>query len=144
MQVRVTNQTTNNENYTVISPLLGHNLYEPDLATSECTLIEFMLTDTIPLNLLGRTLAVYCSKLRRKGRIVITGKDIHQVCLDIINRTLSIGEANQMIFGGPDAWELNSSMLSYRDIESHLKNVGLRITKRALNGHFYLVEGTRD
>lgn len=143
MQLIVTNTTDSYGTHRVISPMLGDNIYNPDIEQSECESILFTLTDTIPANALTGVLELYISKLRHGGVITVLGTDIYQVALAIVNRNIDVIGANKLIFGGPDVSNFHSSLVSINDIAAIFEDAGLKITKKALNGVSYVVEGAR-
>lgn len=143
MQLIVTNTTDSYGTHKVISPILGDNIYNPNVEQSECESILFTLTDTIPANTLTGLLELYISKLRHGGVITVLGTDIYQVALAIVNRNIDILSANQLIFGGPNVSDFHSSLVSINDIAIILEEAGLIITKKALNGMSYTVEARR-
>jgi hypothetical protein len=144
MQLIVTNTTDSYGTHKVLSPMLGDNIYNPDIQPSECDSILFTLTDTIPAQSLTPLLELYISKLRHGGVMTVLGTDIYQVSLAIVNRSIDVLVANKLIFGGPDISNLHSSLVSINDIVIILEEAGLKITKKALNGVSYVVEAKRD
>ncbi len=143
MQLIVTNTTDNYGVHTVLSPLSGDDIYNPNVEDSECESILFTLTDTIPISMLANVIKLYIQKLRHGGVITLLGTDIYQVCLAIANRNVNILDANKLLFGGPSVSDMHSSLVSTNDVANLLEEFGLKITKKALNGISYVVEAQR-
>ncbi len=143
MKIRISNETVFDGDITIVSPLRGNNIYQLDVADSECDEIVCLLTDKIPVNLIGEVVANYVRKLRHNGTISFVGKDIMQIALGLVNRKYNILEVNEYLFGGPEAHNINSSCVCANDIAAILQKLGLNITKKSINGLMYAVEAQR-
>lgn len=144
MKIKIINQANKENGIEIISPLLGHNIFNLDnVADSECSEIECWLTNKIPADRLGQTIANYVSKLRHGATIRFIGIDLMQTCLAVVNRRLTIAEANSVIYGGPEVFNMNSSMVCANDIAAILQQFGINVTKKSLSGGIFTVEGER-
>ncbi len=144
MKIKIINQSNKENGVEIISPLLGHNIFNLDnVADSECDELECWLTNKIPADRLYSTIQNYVSKLRHDATIRFIGIDLMQTCLAVVNRQLNIAEANQVIYGGPEAFNMNVSMVCANDIAAILQQLGIVITKKSLTGGIFTVEGER-
>jgi len=147
MKLKITNSWSEDDlaNCLVISPLLGKNIRNlEDVADSECDEIYCNILEKMPISEVASVIKNYTKKLRHGGKIIFEGTDLVQMCLSIINRTTTIFDANNIIYGGPESWNLNLSMICASDISAVLTQLGLKITKRALYAGKYTVEAVRE
>lgn len=147
MKLKITNSWSDDDllHYLVVSPILGKNIYNlEDVADSECDEIYCNILEKMPISAVASTITNYTKKLRHGGKIIFEGTDFVQTCLAVINRSTTIFDANNIIYGGPESWNLNASMICASDISAVLTQLGLKITKRALYGSKYTVEAVRE
>lgn len=143
MKLRISNETQDDGDVTIVSPLRGNNIYQLDVADSECDEIVCLLTDKIPVYLIGEVLAGYVKKLRHNGKIIFVGKDILEIARRMLNRNMNILQGNEYLFGGPEAHNLNSSCVCANDIAAILQKLGLKIVRKSIDEFTYTVEAQR-
>lgn len=143
MKVKICNETTKDRDYDIVSPLLGKNIHELEYADSECDEIICTLVEKNSITNLHTVLQNYVRKLRHGGKIVFQGVDFVQVCLAVVNRNITIFDANKLLYGGPEAFNMNSCMVCANDIAAILGQLGLNVTKKAMYNGQYTVEAYR-
>jgi hypothetical protein len=129
----------------VLSPLTGHNIFDIDeyAANSEFEEVIVKTISQIPVKVMAQVLSQYAKKVRKNGRISIHGTDLYLVCRSIATRDISLKDANDLLFGGPEVSTMNCSMVGINDIVSHIEELGFKIEKKTFFGFNFLVEGVR-
>ncbi len=147
MKIYITNDNTELEGYIPFSPLRGNNIRVLDddlVGDSECTeIFAPTILDYIPISCLVETLRNYVKKMRKGGKIMLGGVNLHLVCLMVARREINPIQANQIIFGNNIAHECKSGLSSPNDIAGILQELGLKIMSTSITGINYLVEGIR-
>lgn len=134
------------EDETVLSPLLGHNIFDISeyAVDSEFEEIDVKCLNQIPLGFLSKVLTTYVKKLRRRGTITIEGRDLYLVALNITNRVYNLGEANAALYGGPQVHQLFASLVGVNDVVEHLEELGLKVLTKGFSGCNFRVVAERE
>lgn len=85
----------------------------------------------------SETLGMLLSKLRRKGRIIITGADIQEISRFLFLAMISEQECVSMVYGG------RQSISSVTETSKTLRGLGLTILSCRLDGLEYRVVAER-
>ena len=146
MKLLITNSNNTIPDFLTISPLNGNNIREIDseiCADSEADEIICECVDYIPITLIVNSIQCYIKKLKKHGRITISGTDCYLLSNSISKRNLSAVEYNQRIFGGPAAHQLKMSIISVTDVIGILESLNVRVMKKQINSVNYIVEGMK-
>jgi len=112
---------------------------------AECTEIIAQVLDYVHAHKLVPTLKGWVSKLRHGGVLVIGGTDILEVSRGVVNGTINIADANRAFFGAVDMGSyIKSSAFNCAEICTILKEIGLVVDKKRINGNEFVVEAHRD
>lgn len=108
---------------------------------SECT--EILADEVLDYISTKDTFVVveYWSKLlRHGGKLIIGGTDLYEVSKAVVNQTLNIREANEILHGiGVE----RINQMSILDLCEILKSVGLKIMSKRINGFQMVVTAVR-
>jgi hypothetical protein len=87
----------------------------------------------------------WVSKLRMGGSICIGGTDMRNVAKSLYQGNIGINDANMLIFGNQDKdWEHKQSCLDVNIMVDILKERGLKIVKKRVNGYDFVVVAERS
>lgn len=87
----------------------------------------------------------WVSKLRHGGTIIVGGTDCYEVAKGIVSCQLDTVVFNKALFGlSPQFPFIKLGMYTRHDIESILRNFGLKIIHKRINNRTYTVEAKRD
>lgn len=132
-------------NYIEVNPKTGGNIVFLPCADNEAEeILAEGICDYIPRVQLPAVLAHYASKLKHGGKLVIGGTEIKELAKAVV-----LGDDfemfNKMLFGSfDDVWRIKSGATSIIEIVDALKQLGLKIIGKKLNGYNFLVEAVRE
>lgn len=87
----------------------------------------------------------WAKKLRIGGKIVVCDTDASEVCKKYANNDINILQFNELIYGQQtDPSKVINCMITMVDIIGVLENLGLKVTKKRLDGFQMCVEATRE
>ena len=95
----------------------------------------------IPVENTMQAISHWFTKIRRGGKLIITGTDLVQVSKACLTKTLKVPQINQMLFGQGSLGR--RSCLTLDDTVSLLEHVGLKITTKRLAEYEYTLIAER-
>ena len=112
---------------------------------SECNeIIAEDMIDFLSSKELKPTVEHWVTKLRHKGKIIIGGTDIYEVCKHFFQKGISLEEANHLIHGKQlDSCDLRISQSTIESLENLLTGLGIKIMKKRSSNFKMVVEGER-
>lgn len=131
--------------YTEVNPKNGGNIvYLPCPDGSAEEILAEDVCDYIPRIQLPAVLSHYVSKLQQNGRLVIGGTELKELAKAVVLGD-DFDAFNKIIFGSFDnVWDIKSGATSVIEIVDALKQLGLRVVGKKLNGYKFIVEAVRD
>jgi hypothetical protein len=82
--------------------------------------------------------------LRHGGKLVIGGYDALSIAKGIVQRDLSLVEANIMLFGEQNmSWDFRRCIVSSMELVQALKAMNLKINKNIVGNYRYTIEAER-
>jgi hypothetical protein len=112
---------------------------------SECTdiYVEDVISHIKPGEIF-KAVSNWASKLRHHGKITIVGTDLFVITKMYINGQLNTLEFNNLIYGKEDAsWSFNSSQITLDEVSDLLKELGLEIISKSIEGTSFVIVGRR-
>lgn len=97
------------------------------------------IIDTIPYSSVVPTILLYLSKVHRKGRITLGGRDLDAILKSYANQLLSLENVNQLIFGSD---RLSISSISV--ISSLIESKGFNIISKKRDNYFWSITAERQ
>lgn len=147
MKVFITISEPSIEGYTYISPLLGHYLNDISniVETHECTeILAPSIINYLPLNQLQQAITNWVSKLRHGGKIILGGYDIYEVAKRIVRGEIETDLANVLLYGQQTGvWDVQRCQITLTDLVDLMTHLGLKVTKKRLDGVDMIVEAVR-
>lgn len=118
-----------------------------DWACDTASVEELVADDILPYFPFPKTdeiLRNWISKLAVNGKITLRGVDFEEVCRALILGQISIMEAQKLLWGEQDKqWNIKKSGFSILDIIGYLEQIGLKVTKKLFENHYFTVEAMR-
>ena len=97
------------------------------------------ILDTVPISSVVPTLFLYMSKVKRKGKLTIGGKDIDAIVKAYKNQLLSVQDFNNLVFGID-----NLSISSIVDISNILESNGFKILSKKRDNYSWSLTAERQ
>lgn len=97
------------------------------------------ILDTVPFSSLQATLSLYMSKIKRKGKLTLGGRDIDAIVKSYKNQLLSVQDFNNLIFG-----QDNLSISSIVDISNILESNGFKILSKKRDNYCWSITAERQ
>lgn len=133
--------------YLYISPLKGHNYNNLTnvIDDNECSeILAPNAINYIPFNQLQKTVEHWITRLSHGGKLIIGGFDLYEVAKRIVRAELHTDMANFILYGPSNSvWDVQRSQINLADLCDLLKQNGLQITKKKLDGITMIVEAVR-
>jgi len=113
---------------------------------SECEeILAPEVVDYIGAKELVSTITHWKSKLRHGGKLILGGTDIMEVARQVMMGRISVPDANTVLYGTQETlWSIKSGCYSMNDVVGLVKEMGLRITNKRVDGTNFIVEAIRD
>jgi len=87
----------------------------------------------------------WIKKLRKGGQIVIGGVDLEEVAHQVINASLNIAQANQILRGDwSQPFNIRRSNVTLETMADFLQSKGLKILHRRISNHHYSITAERE
>lgn len=138
--------------YLNIDPIGGDNKtsmdfrnLDPVCDTAECTEICAPdILDYIHISEIMNVLTNWISKLRHGGTIIVGGTDFYEAASGLVSGQLDTVEFNKIVYGvHPLHPIIKSGMFTRHDIESILREHGLKIIHKRVESRKFIVEAKR-
>lgn len=132
--------------YININPMEGKDFYNLEgIEPASCfQIVADGMIDYIPLDKIVPVLNYWITRLRHGGKIVVGGTDSMEVCRRYYSGEISTLEFNESVHGTHDsAWNFKQSQSNLMEITEVLQTIGLKIIKRKLIKHNYIIEAER-
>jgi len=128
--------------YVLVSPQENLNDVCED---SECTeLIADDILGYFPGSQVNTILHHWLKKIRMGGSIVITGIDLSEVMRNIQGRSISLTEANILLYGNQEKpHEFRASSVTGLELTKIIKQMGFKIIKNSIENFKYIVKAER-
>ena len=130
--------------YLEVNPKNGGNIVSlpcPDGGADEI-LAEYVC-DYLPRIQLSAVMSHYVKKLKPKGRLIIGGTELKELAKAVVLGD-DFESFNKIIFGSFESvWDIKSGATSVIEIVDILKQLGLTIVGKKLNGYKFIVEAIR-
>ena len=138
--------------YTNIDPY-GYNdknkvagdIYNLDELVEDSEALEIIAADVLSfvhLSDVPKIINHWCSKLRRKGKIIISGSDINIISQLCHQQAISLESINQLLYGDNDT-KTHLSQISLEYLIQALKSNCLQIMSKRIRGTSISVEAIR-
>ncbi len=109
---------------------------------SECTeILADDILDYIVAKNIHPSLEYWTKLLRHGGKLIVGGTDLYEVAKAIVNQSLKIREANELIHGTSIQ---HISQISMLDLCELIKSLGLNIIVKRTNGFKMVIEAVRN
>lgn len=146
MKINITQLPTDEAGYINVNTM-SHSIYNLDgvCEDAECTEIVAEVLDYVHAYKLLEVLKHWVSKLRHGGKIILGGTDILEVARLVVNGTMPISEANKAFYGEADlGCYIKSGVFNCGEMCTLLKELGLVVDKKRVNGTKFVVEAHRE
>lgn len=139
--------------YLNVDPFFDHDgKTKCDLDKLECVddgecseILAIDVLEYVPVPIADQTLTHWVSKLAHKGVLVIGGTNLRQVCKCILDKTLDIDRANQILYGEQRfPGDLKYGMVDMERLCAALQTKGLKVISKQLDGLKMIVKGERQ
>lgn len=118
------------------------NFVEPAQATE---ILAIDVLDYINHSEMVAVLNHYTSKLRHRGKIVIGGTDAMETAKQYLTGKLDTVDFNNTMFGSSqNAWSQKSGVITLTELWQLLQDLGLKVTKKNIDGNKMFVEAFRE
>lgn len=123
----------------------GDNIHAIGVEPASCLeILAQEVIDYIPAKVAYNVLKDWTSKLRHKGKIVITGTDYVEIARKINLGQINTLELNQTLYGEQnDTWQFKVGCYTLPDVVDSLKAMGLKIIKQRLKDVTFEIEAMR-
>lgn len=152
MKIFIAIGNTHMSGYLNIDPLGGENKTSTDFRnldavcdTAECTEIcAPEILDYIHISEVMDVIKNWVSKLRHGGTIIIGGFDGYEIASGLVSGQLNTIEFNNIMYGTrPIHPIVKCGMFTRHDIESILRELGLKIIHKRVESRKFIVEAQR-
>lgn len=116
----------------------AYTLSKIDSASCE-EIIARDIIDTIPYNDVIPTILIFLSKVHRKGKITLGGRDLDAIFKAYKNQLLEVKDVNSLIFGSD-----RLSISSVVDIINILESNGFKILNKKRDNYFWSITAERQ
>jgi len=115
------------------------------VADAECVeLVAENVLDYLEASEADQALRNWVKKLRRGGKIIIGGIDAHQISKMFYYKEISIEKFNLLTHGQfSKSWDVLMSHTTIEDLQQKLKDCGIKILKKRIDGFNLVIEGER-
>lgn len=131
--------------YVEVNPRDGGNIVClpcPDNAAEEIMAED--ICDYIPRIQLVPVISHYIKKLQTNGKLIIGGTEIKELAKAVVLGD-DFESFNKMLFGSfENVWDIKSGATSIIEIVDVLKQLGLKIIGKKINGYKFIVEAVRE
>ena len=136
--------------HTTIDPMGGEGKVAIDFRNldsivdeGECDVINAKVLDYIHGSEIYGVIQHWASKLAHGGTIILGGRDILEVSKMVV-AGLSNSDSNKLVYGlNNSSWGIMKGMYEANEIAGILIELGLKITKKRIDGVAFIVEGCR-
>lgn len=108
-----------------------------DAGELDCLWLDDVL-NSVPIDKVDDTFRQMVRLVKRGGSVIVNGTDIYEVSKALTNYNISIQEANHLLYNG-----VKSNCFSINFVVETLKQYGLTIKTKRVNGYQYSVEAIR-
>lgn len=108
-----------------------------DAGELDCLWLDDVL-NSVPIEKVDETFRELVRLVKRGGSVIVNGTDIYEVSKALANYNINIQDANNLLYSG-----LKANCFSINFVIDTLKNYGLTIKTKRVNGYQYSVEAIR-
>lgn len=118
---------------------VGRSDISPEVDDASATeILAHHVLQVCPLPQIEVVLTSWFKKLRLGGKLSVAGTEVYSVSREYNYGRIGLSEFNKLMYASHNCSALNSE-----DIVDVLEKLGLKVTKKRLEGFYFVVEGER-